>query len=157
MTGCPGKLRVKATAMCIIVRPTYTRFLLNNRREAESIGFLFSIFGKLDKCKLLISDSYVVHCFFFLIFQLHFNNLILHYYFIPHYICIKHGTLFFLFHCIKYTYRTDSKKSNRGYENRNRTKPWTSWTVPALIFTCMYFYLLQCTYDMSTQENVQHA
>ena len=25
------------------------------------------------------------------------------------------------------------KKSNRGYENRNRTEPWKSWTVPALI------------------------
>ena len=24
------------------------------------------------------------------------------------------------------------KKSNRGYENRNRTEPWKSWTVPAL-------------------------
>ena len=24
------------------------------------------------------------------------------------------------------------KKSNRGYENRSRTKPWKSWTVPAL-------------------------
>ena len=25
------------------------------------------------------------------------------------------------------------KKSNRGYENRNRTEPWKSWTVPALV------------------------
>ena len=25
------------------------------------------------------------------------------------------------------------KKSNRGYENRNRTEPWKSWTVPALL------------------------
>ena len=27
------------------------------------------------------------------------------------------------------------KKSNRGYENRNRTEPWKSWTVPALNIT----------------------
>ena len=26
------------------------------------------------------------------------------------------------------------KKSNRGYENRNRTEPWKSWTVPALLY-----------------------
>ena len=36
MTGCSGKLRVKATAMCIIIKPTYTRCVLNTRRVAEN-------------------------------------------------------------------------------------------------------------------------
>ena len=45
MTGCSGKLRVKATAMCIIIKITYTRCLLNTKREAESNGikFIFNI------------------------------------------------------------------------------------------------------------------
>ena len=43
------------------------------------------------------------------------------------------STKVLLFYGIKYIYRTDSKKSNRGYENRNRTEPWKSWTVPALL------------------------
>ena len=40
MTGCSGKLRLKAAAMCIIIKPTYTRCLLNTRRVAESNGLL---------------------------------------------------------------------------------------------------------------------
>ena len=59
MTGCLGKLRVKATAICIIVTPTYTRCLLNNRRVAESNEFLFLILRTLYKQQMLINQVVV--------------------------------------------------------------------------------------------------
>ena len=55
MTGCSGKLRVQATAMCIIIKSTYTctRCLLNTIRVAESNG-LFSILRKFSKLQYVL-------------------------------------------------------------------------------------------------------
>ena len=49
---------MKATAMCIIAKPNYTRCLLNTREEAESNGFFLENF---PNAVLINIDSYVLH------------------------------------------------------------------------------------------------
>ena len=61
MTGCLGKLRVKATAMCIIIKPTYTRCLLNTRRVAESNGLLVSIIEEIFQMQYVLIYLVVVN------------------------------------------------------------------------------------------------
>ena len=78
MKGCwSGKLRMKATAICIIVKANYTRCLLNTREETEiqMDFFNFQYWGNFPNAVLinltheLCTRSTVI----LLIFYLHFN------------------------------------------------------------------------------------